>query len=262
MLTGRRAFEGEETSDILAAVLRQDVDWKALPAATPPAVRRLLRRCIEKDPRRRLSAIGDARLELDDTESAVATGQPAPTVRRSMTRWFWPALAGTALIVAAVASAQAGAPSSAGRGPLHHSAPGFRAARHARYPRPQRRTRRRGPRRAATRLRGRRRRQHPALRARDGRPDAAGPPGHRGRTSPVLLSRREVGRIFRRRETQEDPDSRRHTRHPRGCAHWLRRQLESIGRDRLRAQRLVGRLSRVRRWRYATGPHHARLRGR
>ncbi len=103
MLTGRRAFDGDDVSDTLAAVLRQDVDWTALPAATPPAVRRLLRRCLEKDPRRRLSAIGDARLELDDTESAVATGQPAPPVRRSMTRWFWPALAGTALVVAAAA---------------------------------------------------------------------------------------------------------------------------------------------------------------
>ena len=43
MLTGRRAFDGEETSDILAAVLRQDIDWAALPTGTPPAVRRLLR---------------------------------------------------------------------------------------------------------------------------------------------------------------------------------------------------------------------------
>ena len=103
MLTGRRLFSGEDSSDVLAAVLRQDVDWTALPAATPPAVRRLLRRCLEKDPRRRLSAIGDARLELDDTESAVATGQPSPPGRRSRTRWFWPALACAALVVAAAA---------------------------------------------------------------------------------------------------------------------------------------------------------------
>ena len=68
MLTGRRAFEGEEISDVLAAVLRQDIDWTALPAGTPLAVRRLLRRCLEKDPRKRLSAIGDARLELDEPE--------------------------------------------------------------------------------------------------------------------------------------------------------------------------------------------------
>jgi serine/threonine-protein kinase len=103
MLTGRRAFDGEDTSDILAAVLRQDIDWAALPASTPSAVRRLLRRCIEKDPRRRLSAIGDARLELDDTEMPVAASRPAPPVRLGLTRWFWPALAGGALIVAAAA---------------------------------------------------------------------------------------------------------------------------------------------------------------
>ena len=104
MLTGRRAFDGEETSDILAAVLRQDIDWAALPAGTPPSVRRLLRRCVEKDLRKRLSAIGDARLELDDTESPVASGQPpASPVGRSMARWFWPTLAGAALMVAAAA---------------------------------------------------------------------------------------------------------------------------------------------------------------
>jgi serine/threonine protein kinase len=64
LLTGRRTFEGEEISDVLAAVLRQEIDWTKLPADTPPAVRRLLTRCLDKDPRRRLSAIGDARFEL------------------------------------------------------------------------------------------------------------------------------------------------------------------------------------------------------
>ena len=102
MLTGHRAIAGEETSDVLAAVLRQDVDWSTLPSGTPPAIRRLLRRCLEKDPRKRLSSIGDARLELDETEPVVVTPQPpAPPVRRGPTRWFWPALAGAALLVAA-----------------------------------------------------------------------------------------------------------------------------------------------------------------
>ncbi len=102
MLTGRRAFDGEDTSDILAAVLRQEIDWAALPAGTPSAVRRLLRRCLEKDPRKRLSAIGDARLELDETEPAVVAPQPpGPPSRGAMTRWFWPALASAALLVAA-----------------------------------------------------------------------------------------------------------------------------------------------------------------
>ncbi|HSP91428.1 MAG TPA: serine/threonine-protein kinase, partial [Vicinamibacterales bacterium] len=104
MLTGRRMFEGEDTSDILAAVLRQDIDWSALPAATPPAVRRLLRRCIEKDPRKRLSAMADARLELEESEPSVATLQRGtPPARRTFARWLWPSLAGAALVVAGAA---------------------------------------------------------------------------------------------------------------------------------------------------------------
>ena len=65
MLTGQRAFKGEEMSDVLAAVLRQDMDWGALPAATPPRLRWLLVRCLERDPRLRLRDIGEARVEID-----------------------------------------------------------------------------------------------------------------------------------------------------------------------------------------------------
>ena len=64
MLTGRRAFEGEDVSITLAGVLKEDVKWDALPADLPASIRRLLRRCLEKDPKRRLAAISDARLEL------------------------------------------------------------------------------------------------------------------------------------------------------------------------------------------------------
>ena len=65
MLTGRRAFGGEETSDVLASVLRQDVDWTMLPAATPPRLRRLLGRCLDRDVKQRLRDIGEARIELE-----------------------------------------------------------------------------------------------------------------------------------------------------------------------------------------------------
>jgi serine/threonine-protein kinase len=71
MLTGRRAFDGDDISITLANVLKDDVSWQALPADLPVPLRRLLRRCLEKDPRRRLSAIGDARLELDEALSPV-----------------------------------------------------------------------------------------------------------------------------------------------------------------------------------------------
>ncbi len=65
MLTGQRLFAGETVSDILAAVLRADPDWEELPADTPSALRRLLERCLTRDPRSRLRDAGDARLELE-----------------------------------------------------------------------------------------------------------------------------------------------------------------------------------------------------
>jgi serine/threonine protein kinase len=69
-LTGTRAFPGETISDTLAAILRSEPDWSALPVQTSGAVRKLLRRCLEKDPKRRLRDIGDARLDLEDALSA------------------------------------------------------------------------------------------------------------------------------------------------------------------------------------------------
>jgi serine/threonine-protein kinase len=66
MLTGRPPFVGDTLSDTLAAILDHEPDWAALPADTPAAIRRLLRRCLEKDRRRRLDSVSDARLEIDD----------------------------------------------------------------------------------------------------------------------------------------------------------------------------------------------------
>ena len=66
MLTGRRTFEGEVISETLASVLRGEPDWGALPPSTPRAIERLLRRCLQKDPRERLQAIGDARIEIKE----------------------------------------------------------------------------------------------------------------------------------------------------------------------------------------------------
>jgi serine/threonine protein kinase/Tol biopolymer transport system component len=68
MLTGRRAFDGQDISVTLASVLTTDPDWRLLPTATPASLRRLLMRCLTKDPRHRLQAIGDARLEIDELQ--------------------------------------------------------------------------------------------------------------------------------------------------------------------------------------------------
>lgn len=98
ILTGRPAFPGETATDTLAAVLSRDPNLAALPPGTPASIVRLLRRCLEKDPRHRLRDIGDARLELDsDVEGAVAG--PASRMswwRSRRTAWTLAALALTA----------------------------------------------------------------------------------------------------------------------------------------------------------------------
>ncbi len=82
MLSGQRAFKGDDISDTLAAVLRQDVDWTALPASTPASVRRLIARCLDRDVRRRLRDIGEARIVLEDpAASAEEDAGTAPAAR-------------------------------------------------------------------------------------------------------------------------------------------------------------------------------------
>jgi serine/threonine-protein kinase len=81
MLTGRRVFPGETLTQVLAAVLRADPDWSSLPAGTPRSIRTLLRRCLEKDRRRRLSSAADARLEIEDALAAPAIESAGPDIR-------------------------------------------------------------------------------------------------------------------------------------------------------------------------------------
>ncbi len=102
MLTGRRPFAGEDVTDTLAAIVRADPDWAALPSDTPPAIRRLLRRCLEKDRRERLPDIGAARLELKDARSE-ETVAPAPVVSETRRRAVVPWLLFTAASLAALA---------------------------------------------------------------------------------------------------------------------------------------------------------------
>ena len=72
MLTGRTAFGGATVADTLAAILERAPDWSALPAATPSTVARLLTRCLDKDLRRRLQHIGEARIEIEDMLSGAS----------------------------------------------------------------------------------------------------------------------------------------------------------------------------------------------
>jgi serine/threonine-protein kinase len=94
MLTGRRAFTGSTTADTIAAVIEREVDWSAIPPDIPPAVARLLRRCLQRDPKQRLHDIGDARLELEDVTEVPASSGLART------RWRIPAMTAIGLLVA------------------------------------------------------------------------------------------------------------------------------------------------------------------
>ncbi len=102
---GRRPFVGETTTDVLAAIVDREPEWTALPATVPSSVRHVLKRCLEKDPKRRLRDIGDARVELEDSRkpntpvSGVEAGESTPRVPR-FAPW---AAVGVAVLIVAVA---------------------------------------------------------------------------------------------------------------------------------------------------------------
>jgi serine/threonine-protein kinase len=90
MLSGRRPFGGESISETIAAIIKDQPPLHHLPAEVPPALRALLVRLLEKDPRRRLRDIGDARLALEDLQAnaAIVELPPAPAAPRSGRRWL------------------------------------------------------------------------------------------------------------------------------------------------------------------------------
>ena len=101
MLAGRRPFDGADVSEVLAFVITREPEWGALPVATPASLRRLLRRCLEKDPRRRLRDIGDALLDLDEARAPGATAEGAPAVHFPRRGRRWPERLAAAAILAA-----------------------------------------------------------------------------------------------------------------------------------------------------------------
>jgi Tol biopolymer transport system component/predicted Ser/Thr protein kinase len=105
-LTGRKMYSGETAAETLAFVMTKDPSLEALPGETPVAVRRLLRRCLDKDPKRRLQAIGEARIAIEETLSGAApepapppapTAAPVPQTQRPVA---WMAFAGAATLLA------------------------------------------------------------------------------------------------------------------------------------------------------------------
>jgi len=119
MRTGTQTFGGETVSDAVAAILRGAVYWTALPADTPPAIVRLLRRCLEKDPQKRLPHIAVARLEIDEGLSGAPPPRALPppalpppaTFRRE--RGVWLAVAVVGAIAAALVARTLQRPSEA-----------------------------------------------------------------------------------------------------------------------------------------------------
>ncbi len=86
MLTGKVPFEGETGSDTLAGILEREPDWQALPKNTPTNIQILLRRCLEKDRRRRLQHIGDAAIEISETLNVPAVAPPMVTLSEVISR--------------------------------------------------------------------------------------------------------------------------------------------------------------------------------
>ena len=104
MLSGTRAFDGEDVAETLGAVIHKDPAWTRLPMETPPSVRMVLQRCLEKDPRQRVHDIGDVRLALSGAFDSPAIPRNLHTP--SSRRFVWTALA-SACVAAAVAGAAA-----------------------------------------------------------------------------------------------------------------------------------------------------------
>jgi serine/threonine protein kinase/Tol biopolymer transport system component len=113
MLTGRPPFRGETASDTIAAILEHEADWSQLPAQTPAGIRRLLLRCLDKDPKRRLRDIGDARLDIDDPSSGGSIAPPPapsepvrqnPKRRGPGIRLAWSSAAAGLLIIVSMAA--------------------------------------------------------------------------------------------------------------------------------------------------------------
>jgi serine/threonine-protein kinase len=126
MLTGKRLFQGETVSDVLAGVLRQNIDFDVLPSETPPAILRLLRRCLERDPRERIHDAGDARLEIEEAlrQPAMGPGGPArPETGKTAFSRLLPWVAAGVMAAVAVAVLLARRPPPAGGDVLHLSVP-------------------------------------------------------------------------------------------------------------------------------------------
>ncbi len=129
MLAGRRTFDGETVSDVLASVLKVDPDWTALPASTPSAVRQVLRQCLTRDVERRLGHASGARIRLEEVLAGLGEGEvPTARVAVATPRSGWSArvawtLVALLAVVAGLALWRSATPKPSGLGTLTLLAP-------------------------------------------------------------------------------------------------------------------------------------------
>jgi serine/threonine protein kinase len=113
MLTGRRAFPGDSVSEVIANVLKTEPDWSRVPAGAS-GMERLLRRCLQKDPKRRLRDIRDARIEIDEaqTKPSAAPGSRPSSRRNERLAWLLALVLVTSVAAAIVLGRWGAAPSA------------------------------------------------------------------------------------------------------------------------------------------------------
>jgi eukaryotic-like serine/threonine-protein kinase len=261
MVTGQRVFRGDGVSDTIARVLMEEPDWNALPVRTPVPICRLLRRCLEKDLKRRLDSAAAARLDVEEAMTASAeVGRRVADQRPAWRRVLpWSATGTLALSFTLVLLLWAPWRKAAPLAPMRvNVALGVDAVLvtgtiaigsaailspngqiFAFVAQPRRRT-------VAVR---------PSPRS-IGRHTLG---GHRGRQQPVLFARRRVDRVLRGWEVEEDRVDGRCRSHAVRYAGWQRRHLECGRLDRVRAEH-VGRRSAARlvRRRDADAANHSR----
>ena len=217
MLTGRRAFPGDELADTMAAVLRAEPDWSALPSPTPRSIRRLLERSLRKDPRQRLPEIGSARLEIAEARAEVLES-PAATATGERSRHRGLVL-GAALLAALLLGAAAASCSPLDRAPARYTS---RSPRRRRPSRSRSRSRRMGARwPSSRRSNGMSQLWVRSLDTGEQRPLE----GYGRRHLSVLVARQPFDRVLRQPIAPADR-SRRRSALSHARAGWSRRHLE------------------------------------
>ena len=130
MLTGRQSFGGESVAHILARIIEREPDWTLLPSSTPPAIRRLLKRCLQKDRNRRLKSADAVRIEIEDVLSgSESLDTPVPVREKQSLPWIVAVVLGVglvALLIPAVMHLRESVPPASGNANRHRHTIDFR----------------------------------------------------------------------------------------------------------------------------------------